>query len=90
MKAREFYLDLAKQTHGDGFEGDVYGTKLHDCFVHVREVLPDTVTITREELRAALQRCNDSESEFLLFQTEMDMIVREVFASTASSPGGES
>ena len=56
-KVREFWLDLTwhYQSH-EGVMGEVYNNPKFDDLVHVREVIPGTITISRDELRAALLR----------------------------------
>lgn len=80
MKAREWWIDKKN--------GHAYG-KHHDFeplgFFHVREVLPDTVTITREELRAICSRIRIPYEN--IYEDDLE---EALFASTAKSPGGES
>ncbi len=87
MKAREWILRKGdhKPTELTGRTDLLYNGQ---DFYRVREVLPDTVTITREDLKKAVSQCNgDPSCDFMMFDWETAKLWQAL--SPDNAKGGE-
>jgi len=90
MKAREWWIGVAMNRVFDMAQPSVWNAYAcgpnSDARIHVREVLPGTVTITREDLRAAFSAVNDQwESTWI-----EDALIDKLFGPrTPSTTAGE-
>ena len=83
MKPREWYISENSLEEVDVSAQFAW----QEGIVHVREVLPDTVTITRGEFSEILTMEYLGSGNLVTLWERLD---RRLFASTATSPGGES
>ncbi len=95
MKAREWWLIERimmkwRTETGDHSSVALEASPLKDKFgIHVREVLPDTVTITREELAAIQRKFKKADVLLDARALEIELFDRPVVSKKATG-GGES
>lgn len=75
MSAREWWIDLVSI---DPTMSDVYNKPEYDDLIHVREVTPGSVTITREMLRESVMRCINAQGG-LSTDKQWSQLERELF-----------
>lgn len=85
MKPREWWI-ISKDTAGPVM---AYPFKILSQTYHVREVLPaqpDTVTITREELRAAFEKAKEEHLDHGAFAMQLSCLEDVLFGSVLLGP----
>lgn len=97
MKAREWLISEATKVYDHAvlpIEPGLLVSQVAERYIHVREVLPDTVTIENaldlSTVKYALEiasRRHDIDDDIRERSAEL---MRRLFASTNASPGGES
>lgn len=84
MKAREWWIIFER-----GFSTWISDKALYSADttdeVHVREILPNTVTITRKELEDLFEKHHTAEREYGYDLYNADYILDALFASTVES-----
>ena len=87
MRAKEFWIYDTENGNQHFRRSEPTGIMSTAGYTHVREVLPDTVTITREQLRTALNAATKIRSigQNEYWDTDFSLVELGLFASTAKT-----